>query len=76
MDTIITDNHGKSISKKTRGLNDGKITVYFIKTAEPSKCFPVDAKERVKTGEWSYKKPEKKKRSVKKAVTYDTDIDS
>lgn len=57
----VYDNQGRPIPKNTRGLNDGKMTVYDVKTGKPDKCFPIDAKDRVSTGGWAYEKPEKKR---------------
>lgn len=40
-------------------MQTGKVRVYNIESGEHADCFPVDAKEYVATGKWSYERPEK-----------------
>lgn len=55
MATILSS-QGEPIGQ-ARGLNGGKLTVYNLKTGEASECHPVDARERIATGDWVYDMP-------------------
>jgi len=55
MANVVFTAQGKPIDpkKKFRGIT-GRVTVYNLATGKADTCHPIDAKERIQMGDWSY----------------------